>query len=105
MRLTSQQIKHFIQVIDKICPQIQYSLYLYGSRLHDELKGGDIDLAIQVDAGDKVKLEEKILDLLVNFKKNPLVGDRKIDLKIFNESDLAQDVFLQKISLEWIKLN
>ena len=40
-------------------------LYLYGSRLHDELKGGDIDLILVCDSTENTeKLNNSKIDIL-----------------------------------------
>ncbi|PHS39412.1 MAG: DNA polymerase subunit beta [Sulfurovum sp.] len=55
-------------------------IYLFGSRVDDEKRGGDIDLYI--DATNKKNLVHKKLDFLVKLKKE--IGDQKIDV-VFNK--------------------
>ena len=54
------------------------SLYLFGSRVDDSQKGGDIDLYVVTDRKDA--LAEKKIDFLVRLKQR--IGDQKIDLVI-----------------------
>jgi predicted nucleotidyltransferase len=51
------------------------TLYLFGSRIDDTRKGGDIDLYICSDDTNKVK---KKLSFLVKLKR--LIGEQKIDV-------------------------
>ena len=51
---------------------------LFGSRVYDDIKGGDIDLYIQ--PSDKNDLWKKKIDFLVRLKST--LGDQKIDIVI-----------------------
>jgi hypothetical protein len=51
---------------------------LFGSRVYDDVKGGDIDLYIQ--PSDKNNLSEKKIAFLVQLKS--AIGDQKIDVVI-----------------------
>jgi predicted nucleotidyltransferase len=79
MRLTNQEIKSikesFHQVFD--CGKI----YLFGSRVDDSLKGGDIDLFIELDIILTVK---EVLDKISKFKISlyDKIGEQKIDVII-----------------------
>jgi len=55
------------------------SIFLFGSRLDDNKKGGDIDLYLEVD--EKPSLEKK-LKFLAKLKR--ALGEQKIDI-VFNE--------------------
>jgi predicted nucleotidyltransferase len=78
MRLTDyerQQIKHiFSQVFE------QGEIYLFGSRVDDSKKGGDIDLWVESN-NDSDRFAKKIR-FLARLKRS--IGDRKIDL-VFSE--------------------
>ena len=58
-------------------------IYLFGSRVNDNLKGGDIDLFIE---SKEANLEKKI-KFLVALKNK--IGDRKIDV-IVNKKGLIE---------------
>jgi len=51
-------------------------IWLFGSRVHDETSGGDIDLYIECD------LPEYVVKAKLAFRKiiRPVFGDQKIDL-------------------------
>lgn len=53
-------------------------LYLFGSRVNDTRKGGDIDLYIVADHRDR--LGEKRIEFLTQIKRH--IGDQRIDLVI-----------------------
>ncbi|WP_395947041.1 nucleotidyltransferase domain-containing protein [Caedibacter taeniospiralis] len=62
------------------------SIYLFGSRIDDGKKGGDIDLYI-VPAQDfrRTMLLEKKLDFLVSLKS--LIGEQKIDVVVATDEN------------------
>lgn len=55
-------------------------IYLFGSRVDDTQKGGDIDLYFVVS--DQIDLQAKKIKFLASVKQE--IGDQKIDI-IFNE--------------------
>jgi len=77
--------KNEIEAIKKIFIEVfrEGEIYLFGSRIYDNLKGGDIDLYIY---SPKATLEKKI-DFLVYLKK--IIGERKIDV-IINKKGLIE---------------
>ncbi len=76
MRLTKTQIKAI---------QDSFSLYfmkgdkiwLFGSRVDDSKKGGDIDLYIETNYNDLFIVTKKEIEFITNLKK--IIGDQKID--------------------------
>ena len=78
MRLTSseqQAISHAIHQVD-----VDALIYLYGSRVDDHAKGGDIDLLV---LSPKIDLMKK-LDILARLHQS--LGERKIDLSVYSDS-------------------
>ena len=61
---------------------VNASVFLFGSRLDDAKKGGDIDLFIRTD--NKDELFEKKLRFLAKLKRQ--IGEQKIDV-VFNEDE------------------
>ena len=56
-------------------------VYLFGSRTMDELRGGDIDLYIRNQEGERLKVRSKIdfiTDLILQ------IGEQKIDVVLEN---------------------
>ena len=68
-------------------------VFLFGSRVYDDIKGGDIDLYIQ--PSDNNNLWEKKIDFLVQLKS--AIGDQKIDVIISrDQSRLIEQEALKK---------
>lgn len=76
MRLSAEAINviqdAFLRVFEK------GDLYLFGSRVDDTRKGGDIDLYVVADQQNR--LGEKRIDFLAQIKYK--IGDQRIDLVI-----------------------
>lgn len=83
MRLTKKEI----EAINKTFKEIfkSGSIYLFGSRVDDTLKGGDIDLYI--DTNDKDNLFLKKINFLVSLKRK--IGEQKIDVVISKDKNRA----------------
>lgn len=95
MRLNSQTI----EVIKKYYREIflDGDVYLFGSRVDDTKRGGDIDLYLTPK--DHSELFRKKIKFLASIKRE--IGDQKIDV-IFN---INPDRLIEKEALEWgIKL-
>ena len=91
--------KRYIEVIKKYFKEFfeNGEIYLFGSRVDDSKKGGDIDLYLEVK--DYSNLFEKKLKFLSRVKKE--LGDQKIDV-VFN-TDSSR--LIEKEALQWgIKL-
>jgi predicted nucleotidyltransferase len=76
LRLSAEAINviqdAFLRVFEK------GDLYLFGSRVDDTRKGGDIDLYVVAD--QQKRLGEKRIDFLAQIKHK--IGDQRIDLVI-----------------------
>ena len=76
-------------------------VFLFGSRVDDSLKGGDIDLFIHNDQGSLLKLETKI-HFLSELKMK--IGDQKIDVVFDNETTRSKTNFYRSIQNNNIEL-
>lgn len=94
MRLSSQD-RHLIkQTIYQFDPQAQ--IYLFGSRVDDNKKGGDIDLLVlSTHLGFTAQRQIKL-------KLYELIGEQKIDLIIAPET--STDPFVQLVLAEAVLL-
>ncbi len=74
--------KHYIDSIKTVFTSVfgGGDIYLFGSRVDDMKKGGDIDLYIELT--DKSNLFEKKIKFLAKLKQK--IEDQKIDV-VFNE--------------------
>ena len=68
-------------------------LYLFGSRVDDSKKGGDIDLLLECK--DEISSEQKIM-FLANVQRN--ITERKVDLLIADKN--RQDLEIVRIAKE-----
>ncbi len=100
MRLDQKQIQQLHEVLLEYFKDNQYELYLYGSRIHDHLRGGDIDLVFIADQASVQLFKEKCLEILVKIKSKKSVGQRKIDLKALTPDQLESDPFFKTIQSE-----
>ena len=93
MRLTLEERIEIKRVIHKADPVAQ--IWLFGSRVNDQAKGGDIDLLI---LSDNLVLEDKLRIRLALYEK---LGEQKIDIVIaaddsdpFTRIALAEGILL-----------
>jgi len=68
-------------------------VYLFGSRVHPEQKGGDIDLFLEGVPEEMIDIKNKIA-FIVDLKKS--LGDQKIDV-VFKSRKIPQSKFHQII--------
>ena len=96
MRLSNKQIDGIILSLSNFIGNERAELRLYGSRVNDRLKGGDIDLLLLVEKQTLIKeLHEKKHYILSAIKK--IIDDQKIDLLIADKSSINDDNFLKMI--------
>lgn len=93
MRLSSLDLQRIKSVYQDFSLQ-NSKLFLFGSRLDDSKKGGDIDLLLVFENADSLA-QFKRLEFLVQLKK--AIGDRKIDLTLATANELKTDPFLMII--------
>lgn len=89
MRLSEKEIEKIVRVIKDLDSHAQ--IFLYGSRIHSDLSGGDIDLLV---LSDTLTFSDKV-SLLVDLKKE--LGDQRIDLLIKPHEAASHDSFVESI--------
>jgi len=72
------------------------SVTLFGSRTHNDKRGGDIDLYIETS--DRQNLARKKIDFLVTLKRR--IGERKIDVVIGSSRQRPIDEIAKKEGIE-----
>lgn len=77
MRLNEQEVDAIKESARKVFGDT-VKVYLFGSRLDDDKKGGDIDLYVRAD--DKHTTYEHKIKFLVELQKR--IGEQKIDVVI-----------------------
>ena len=96
MRLSSKQIAGIVLSLSPFINNQPAELCLYGSRVNDNLKGGDIDLLLLVEKSDLVTdLNVKKHYILSAIKKT--IGDQRIDLLIIDKNKALDDNFIKMI--------
>jgi hypothetical protein len=96
MRLNEKEVAGIVEALGIFLINGPAELRLYGSRVDDQAKGGDIDLlVIFEDQESAAKLIYKKPEILVAMKK--LLGERRIDLKIAAVAELNEDPFLKTV--------
>lgn len=94
MRLKKEEIAVFKQSLSSLTPH--YTLYLFGSRVDDTKKGGDIDLLVVSKTLTKRDLRKVRCDFYERF------GEQKIDIVLDDGS--FQTTFTRMILPKAIKL-
>ena len=89
MRITSQEKNDIIQLAHKHIDQ-NARIWLFGSRVDDHAKGGDIDLLIEVD-GITNLIEKKIHFRLA---LEDLWGERKVDIVLHDSQTNEQAIHI-----------
>ena len=91
MRLTNKEVKIIKEVINSFLNEAK--IYLFGSRLDDDKKGGDIDLFIiskDINYEKKIKIKAKLKQLL----KKPIDLIYHIDFNRQIEKEALKGILL-----------
>jgi predicted nucleotidyltransferase len=95
MRIAKEQLDFLKHEVHKYAPEAK--LYLFGSRVDDQKRGGDIDIMIL--SNELLSLDQK-WDVKIKFYEK--FGDQKIDLVNFTFED--QDSFKELVLLEGLEI-
>ena len=103
MRLSLFEIKTILKLKNKYFTEMD-KIYLFGSRIDDSKKGGDIDLYIELYDKNN-KYYDKKSELVLELQK--IIGEQKIDLIISKDKDRLIEIEAKKgveLNLDKIKL-
>jgi predicted nucleotidyltransferase len=89
MRISVQEQKAIRETADEVFGKY-VKVILFGSRVHDTEKGGDIDLLIESTESAAMILKRK-LPFLVTLKQR--IGDRKIDVLVQGKDSLEKAIY------------
>jgi predicted nucleotidyltransferase len=96
MRLSDFEITAIRDVAAQIFGR-SISVWLFGSRVDDSKRGGDIDLLIVAETDQsRLELLRKETDFLVTLKN--VIGEQKIDFIVATPASLETDPFLRTLS-------
>lgn len=98
MRLTETDILSIQRSAEKIFGR-DVHVFLFGSRVDDTLKGGDIDLLVKTEQ-NQMTSRNKVL-FLVELKKQ--IGDQKIDV-VYDKVASTKNIFLESIRKQAVQL-
>ncbi len=104
MRLSAAEQALLVKAVQAHSQGLPFRLFLFGSRVHDHLKGGDIDLLILAHEQAIPHFKSKDLDLRVTMKSPKALGARRIDIKYATSSELLTDPFLKLIAEEMVEI-
>ena len=77
MRLTRSEIEAVVRAVREVFGETARAR-VFGSRARDDLKGGDLDLLVEVDPGAfSIAGEQRLRDLI-----SPALDDLRVDLVI-----------------------
>jgi len=93
VRLADSAVKDIIAAVGTHLQGIAASLLLFGSRVDDSLRGGDIDLALVVfNSEDFDRLSRDSYKLLASIKMR-IQDDERIDLLVTTPERMVADPF------------
>lgn len=101
MRLSAYEIETINDLSRQFFTE-KAEVYLFGSRVHDHLKGGDIDLMISCEDTSVLNMQQKVLFLVALMKK---IGERKVDVVFDTENLRKRKSFYQSILNNRIKIS
>ena len=98
MRLTPEQTRAIVAVTHELAGP-DASVRLFGSRLHDTLKGGDIDLVVECAH----PVERPVwLAAQITARLQRLLGDRRIDVLLIDPTTPLEPVHRVAQSEGWV---
>jgi hypothetical protein len=95
MRLTERQHSVIVTVLKEHFGESS-AIWLFGSRVDDSARGGDIDLYVEPDIQDPDQLVEAKLQALIALKRE--LGEQKIDIVLRRQC--APDLPIYRIAQE-----
>ena len=95
MRLSKKEVQTLTSAFASCLAGIEYTLYLFGSRIDDLKKGGDIDLLCVVSSEEK----ENVINMKSRIRRDMfrIIPEQKIDITVATKEELKTDEFLQSV--------
>lgn len=91
MRLTEQQVTIIHNAIDTVLVDVDYSVALFGSRLNDKARGGDVDLVVSTPCALPLRTKARVQSAL------QLALQLPVDIVFYSTSQAATP--FQRIAL------
>lgn len=96
MRLTSKEVSAIKDFFKSNLKEFTYSLYLFGSRVDDAKRGGDIDLLLKVKSKDFNQIKK--IKSQLKFDLEYTLGEQRVDLTVCTDETLEHDEFLSSLN-------
>jgi len=96
MRITDFQLSRICRESQK-CFGLNSRVWLFGSRVDDSKKGGDIDLYVEPEIQEPIELVDAKLNFML--KMHQVLGDQKIDL-VLHRAHCKRDLPVYRIAKE-----
>jgi uncharacterized protein len=74
-------------------------LWLFGSRIDDQARGGDFDFLVQTDEGDARLLVEARLGFMADLHGTPAFEDERLDVVLYAPALDAQPRAIHRVAL------
>lgn len=102
MRLSSKEASAIKNAFAQLFPNSGSTVYLFGSRTKDNLKGGDIDLLVVTS--DQFKEQIVNSKSKIRLKIFETIPEQRIDITVATPVEQMTDTFLLSIQNDLIKL-
>ena len=87
MRLTPLEIAAIVRAVGEVFGETA-RVRVFGSRVRDDLRGGDLDLLVEVEPGDaSIANEQRLLDLIA-----PALDDLRTDILLLERGRVATPI-------------
>jgi predicted nucleotidyltransferase len=103
MRITPLELENIKSCFLQNLPFKGWKLILFGSRQHDHMKGGDIDLLVCFES-ETIKKQCKMTRTGLVVALKGLIGDQKIDLVLATQTEINESVFLSEVASKGLVL-
>lgn len=101
MRLSETSLRRVRELVRRHMPsQVRWELRLFGSRLDDELRGGDVDLYLELEgmnAEERMQLKRRLrpaLEELLDCPVDLVIQDRNAPLKAISGIARSQGLLI-----------
>ena len=99
MRMTPQQQSTLTEAVRRRFGPTG-RLWVFGSRLDEQARGGDFDIMIRCDDADATRLLEAKLNLLADLHANAAFEDERIDVVLFSQKLDPEPRAIHRAALE-----
>ncbi len=103
MRVTSQQLEALKRLASQYFGE-DAELWLFGSRLDDNIKGGDYDFFIETPLNDTDEIVDRKIKLIAQLQSSYPFEDEKIDIIVKRRNSTFEMPIYQVIKQEGVRV-